>query len=79
MHSLVKHQATKYQEDQQWRIWHLIFILGASYQMVWDKDRPQFRRSLVSNIPSVIPSFLDDIQFGNETEIAIWWTIGAVY
>ncbi|KAI9777909.1 MAG: hypothetical protein M1816_004381 [Peltula sp. TS41687] len=82
MHSLVQWRAMRYEENQPWSLWCLIFILAASCQICKEKARPQFRRYMVTHIPDttrVSQSHLDDMQFDDEKKAIVWDCIGRVY
>ncbi|KAI9775707.1 MAG: hypothetical protein M1816_005776, partial [Peltula sp. TS41687] len=82
MHSLVQWRAMKYEENQPWRLWYLIFILAASRQISEEDARPQFRRYMVTHIPDtmrVSRSYLDHIQLDDKKKAFVWDTISRVY
>jgi tetratricopeptide (TPR) repeat protein len=79
MHSLVQWRAMKYEEDQPWSLWHLMFILAASHQISEEEARPQFRRYMVTHIPVARQSNLDDMRIDDEKKAFVWNTISRVY
>jgi tetratricopeptide (TPR) repeat protein len=79
MHSLVQWRAIKYAKDQLWDLWYLIFISAVSHQILQDEAKPRFRRHIITHLPAVGKSCLDDIQIDDKRKVLVWGIVGNVY
>lgn len=89
MHNLVQWRAKKYEESEQWDRLYLLFILAASFQLLQEvaasfellqeAAAPQFQRYMLTHIPDIRPSALDDIGVNDEKKLWVWDIVSFIY
>ncbi|KAF2003883.1 hypothetical protein P154DRAFT_519784 [Amniculicola lignicola CBS 123094] len=79
MHGLVQWRATKYEQASPWDRWHLLVITAACVQLSQEGGKPQFRRHMVTYIPTWNQEDLNRLGISEEMMPFIWSSAGRTY